>query len=72
MIKAVNESSSSSFAAGGLNAIKGKLTPHYPAATADEGLSLKVRCTADSLLPPSPGTWDVAWPVLEVQVSVGK
>lgn len=43
LIKAVNESSAKSFAAGGLNAIKAASQPYFPAASKDTGLSLNAK-----------------------------
>jgi hypothetical protein len=39
LIKAVNSSSSSSFASGGLSSLKAGVQPYFPAAAADTGLS---------------------------------
>lgn len=43
LVKAVNSSSSSSFASGGLASLKSSIAPFYPAAAKDEGLSFNAQ-----------------------------
>ena len=49
MIKAVGESSSKSFAAGGLNSLKTTIAPHYPAPSGIEGMSLQAKIAVTAL-----------------------
>ncbi len=49
MIKAVNSSSTSSFASGGLNSLKAGISPFYPKPASDTGLSFNAKVAVSAL-----------------------